>query len=465
MTKKIVSRRDFVKATALGGGAIVLAACAAPAAPAAPAAAAPAATAAPTAAPTAAATADVNAPVVLKGATVNFLGYAMFVPKMNEYFQTFAIDWATQNGVKFNLELATTSDVAARVATAIETKQGPTIVQYTAPPANLVNGLVDITELAEKIGAEQEGWYPAARAVSTVDNKWYAMPLGSHTPVFAYRPDWFTEAGIEKFPDTWDEFYEAGKVMKAAGHPFGFVFGGAQTPFDGLAHADVLLWSFGGKEFNTDGTLALDSPETIAALEYAIKLHTDANDPGATGYNDATNNQAFLAEQLSATMNVNTIYLPALTNNPTLAKAMTHSLPPQGPAGRFAYQGYPYVSVLNHAEGLDREAALAFLGDFFTVSNYAKYIKEGKGYLIPLGPIYENLPIWDTDPKLAIMRDVGRIARWGGYELASPTPLSAAMVSQFTMAKMFQNAVTNGDARAALDATLAEIEDLKAQVS
>jgi len=52
MAKKTVSRRDFVKATALGGSAMVLAACAAPAAPevvapAAPEVVAPAATAAP----------------------------------------------------------------------------------------------------------------------------------------------------------------------------------------------------------------------------------------------------------------------------------------------------------------------------------------------------------------------------------------------------------------------------------
>ena len=47
MVRKTVSRRDFVKATALGGGAIVLAACAAPEA-VAPAAVAPAATAAAT---------------------------------------------------------------------------------------------------------------------------------------------------------------------------------------------------------------------------------------------------------------------------------------------------------------------------------------------------------------------------------------------------------------------------------
>lgn len=47
MSKKIVGRRDFLKATALGGGAIVFSACAAPAATEAPAVAAPAATAAP----------------------------------------------------------------------------------------------------------------------------------------------------------------------------------------------------------------------------------------------------------------------------------------------------------------------------------------------------------------------------------------------------------------------------------
>ncbi len=471
MNIKNVSRRDFLKVTGFGLGGATLAACAPAAATsaAAPTEAATAAAATPTPTPTVepttpAAIATGGAPVTLKGASINFLGYAMFVPKMNEIFQSFAIDWATQNGVKFNLEMATTSDVAARVATAIETGQGPTIVQYASPPANIVDGLTDITELADKLAAQQGGWYPAAPAVATVDQKWYAIPLGSHTPVYAWRPDWFTEAGIEKFPDTWNEFYEAGKVMKKAGHPFGFVLGGSGTPFDGLAHAMVLLWSYGAKEFEPDGTLVLDSPETIAALEYAIKLHQDANDPGATAYNDATNNQAFIAEQLSATMNVNTIYLPALTNAPKVAAAMKHALPPQGPAGRFTYQGYPYISILNHTEGMDRDAALAFLGDFFAVGQYAQYIKEGRGYLIPLAPTYESLPIWDIDPKLAIMREAGRLSRWGGFENPSPTKLSAAMVSQFTVAKMFHNAATNGNAREALDGTLREIEDLQAQV-
>jgi multiple sugar transport system substrate-binding protein len=448
--QKGMSRRDFLKLSGTAVGAAVATAACQPMVLPSPT---------PETAP-----AEMEAPVVLKGATVNFLGYPMFVPTMNDLFRSFAIDWATQNSVKFNIEMATTSDIAARVATAIETKQGPNIVQYAATPASIVAGLVDITELAEELGDQQEGWYDTAPAVSTAEGKWYAIPMGSHTMMANWRVDWFQEAGYEEFPDTWEELLEAGKMLKAAGHPLGFVFS-PTAPFDGLGHSLVVLWSFGGKEFESDGTLALDSQETMDALEFAIEFYNEACDPGVTAYGDGTNNQAFLAGQISSTLNVNTIYLPALESNPEVAEAMDHALPPAGPAGRFSYQGFPFVSVLNHTEGIDREAALAFMRDFFDVSNYAQWIKEGKGYLIPLGPIYEDLPIWDPDPKLALTREVGRLGRWSGYALPSPSPLSSLMQAQFTMSKLFSNACTTGEARQALDDTLREIEDLERQAA
>ena len=452
MSKKI-NRRDFLKLSGAAVGASVLAGCATPTATPLPP---------PTQAPAAAAPVA-TAPAVIKGATVNYLGYAMFVPKMNEVFQNIALDWATQNGCKFNWELATTSDIAARIATAIETKKGPTIFQYASPPASWAAGLTDLTDLAEKIGSQQEGWYPTAPAVMTTDKRWFAIPMGTNTPMINWREDWFKEAGIDKFPDTWDAVFEAGKKLKAAGHPFGWVFGGAKAPFDGMASGSMLLWCFGAQEFKPDGTLALDSPETLAALEFAIKFQKEANDPGAIGYNDSSNNTAFLAGQISMTLNVNTIYLPALTDNPAVAKAMNHALPPKGPAGRFNYQGYPCVSVPKYVEGRDRDASLEFIKYFFSVPVFSKYIKEGRGYLIPQATIYENLPIWDTDPKLALAKEICRLSRWAGYALPTPTKLSALMAAQFTISNMFNNAVSNGNARAALDATLKEIEGLKKQ--
>jgi multiple sugar transport system substrate-binding protein len=393
------------------------------------------------------------------------LTYSLFVPEMNDLFQEFTNAWATEKGVQVELEYVSTSDIAARVASAIETNSGPNIVQFTSPPANLVNGLVDITDVADTIGEQQEGWYPAAQAVSTVEGRWYAVPVGSNTLMVNYREDWFGEVGYESFPDTWEDMLEAGRVLKEAGHPYGWVFSGGQAPFDGIGHSLVTLWSFGAQEFDESGELALDSPETIAALEYAITLYNEACDPGANAYNDATNNQAFLAGQISLTMNVNTIYLPAINDNPELAAAMNHALPPQGPGGRFSYQGFPFFGILNHSEGDVLESSKEFLLDFYAVEQFSSWIKLGRGYLIPQAPIYEDLDIWDPDPKLQLAREVARIGRWAGYPLPSPTPLSSLMSSQFTIGNMFTNAVTNGDPRAALDATLAEIEGLRQQAT
>jgi multiple sugar transport system substrate-binding protein len=437
-----LSRRAFMRLTGVAMGAVAIAACVAPAPEQAT---------------------DSAAPISQAEVSLNLLTYSLFVPRMNELFQEFANNWAAQNGVSLELEYVSTSDIAARVAAAIETGSGPNLTQFNAPPANIIAGLVDITDVAEDIGDQQDGWYPAAQAVSRFDGRWYAIPVGSHTMMVNYRVDWFSEIGYDSFPDNWDDMLEAGRRLKAAGRPYGWVFSGGQAPFDGLGHALVMLWSFGAKEFDDEGNLVLDSPETLEALEYGITLYNETCDPGSNAYNDATNNQAFLASQISMTMNVNTIYLPAVADNPELAEAMDHALPPEGPGGRFSYQGFPFFGILNHTTGETLEASKGFLRDFYEVSHFGDWIKLGRGYLIPQAPIYEELPIWDPDPKLELAREVGRLGRWAGYSLPSPTPLSSLMASQFTVGNMFTNAVTNGDARAALDDTLAEIEGLRLQ--
>src|SRR5205807_3982969 len=131
-------------------------------------------------------------------------------------------------------------------------------------------------------------------------------PMGQNNWFMNYREDWFKEAGITKFPDTYDDLLAAGTKLKAAGHPFGFTFSD-KAGGDGNATPRMVLWAFGGKEFNQDGSLALDSKETIAALEYAIKLHNAAGDPAEGSYTDGDNNANFLAGKISLTPNVNTI--------------------------------------------------------------------------------------------------------------------------------------------------------------
>ena len=174
--------------------------------------------------------------------------------------------------------------------------------------------------------------------------------------------------------------------------------------------------------------------------------------------------KVYLAEQISFALNVNTIYLPARENQPELAAVMNHAMPPKGRAGSFTYQSVPGIVLFNHTEGIDRDAAKQFLRDFYSVGQYADFIKEGEGYLVPVGRVFENLPIWPDDPKLAITREVAKVGRPDGFELPSRSRLSGLMQERVTIGKMFSEACSSGDARAALDAALKEIEELKAQV-
>ncbi len=441
MNEKL-SRRDYLRTTAFASAGLALAACAPGLAP----------------------TATPAAGAAIKSASLTFLNVPWFVPGMNDVETAFANEWS-KNGVNFSFAITTGADIQAKLAVAIETKQGANLVRFPQPPQAIAKSLVDVTEVAKFIGAQQDGWYPVAEKVSTVDGKWYAIPFSAATPMLIYREDWFAEAGIKDPPDTWEDLLEAGIKLKAIKHPIGITFGGVAAPNDSEAVARMLLWAYGGKEFNPDGSVALDSSQTLAALDYAIRLQKEANDSSGIGLTETGNNQAYLAGQISATFNVNTIYLSALKNNPDVAKVSNHALPPKGPAGRFSYTGFNFMGLLNSTEGIDREAGLQFMRDFFSVDNYSKWVKSGKAFQIPLGPIYEKLDVWDPDPKLVIAREIGKIARSSGYDLPASNKLVSLMVAQTTLGKMFQNAATNGNSRAALDTTLAEIETLKKQAA
>jgi multiple sugar transport system substrate-binding protein len=448
-----ISRRAFLRASTLGMLGGVLAACGA-AAPATPTTAPAADSGA--AAPAAAAT---TAPAVLQGATVAFLGGPWsFLPALDTVIEEFANDWASQNNVTVTFERD--AQVLPKIQTAIETRGGANIIQYSSPPQIFAAALADVSDIAEEIGQEGGGYLPAGPYQMTDGGKWLGVPIGQHNWFINYRQDWLKEEGVETFPDTWEEALAVGTRLKAKGRPFGITLSD-QASGDGNGVSRLMLWAFGGKEFNEDGSLALDSPETLAALEFAIQLHNDAGDPGETGYDDGANNAAFLAGKISMTPNVNTIYLPAKENNPEIAAGMNHALPPQGPGGRFGYGQLPWWGILNHTEGADLDAAKDLMRQFLSIKNFGAFYKAGQGYILPLLPAYENEPIWPEDPKLAIAKEMFKLALPAGYALPNQTKLAALIQDKIIIGKLFSQAISTGNARAALDGVMKDIADLE----
>ncbi|CAN5834884.1 ABC transporter substrate-binding protein [soil metagenome] len=433
-----LSRRTFLRLSSTVIGAAALAACVAPGA-SAPAGSAP----------------------EKQKAALTFLSGGWFVPELVQSFDAFSKKWATENNVDFTIDLVT-KGLNEKLAAAIEAKQGANLAQIDYSPTSLKAAVADVSDIAKDLITEQGDYYPTPTYQCRIDGKWLAIPYGQHPRMVNYREDWYKEVGYDKFPDTWDETLEAGRKLKEKGHPYGWTMS-EQSPADGVAACLTLLWSFGGKEWNDDGSVALESQATVDALNFAIQLYKDTCDPAVTSYQEASNNQAFLAGQISMTYNVNSIYTPALKDAPDVAKNMNHVAPPEGPGGRYGYTGVAEMILLNYTQGAELDAAQKFMRDFFSIKTYGDFLKLGNGYLIPATAAYDDKPIWPEDPKLAAVRTVGAIGRLNGFSLPFPNAAAATMQTQVVIPKMFSAACTSGDANAALAGALQEIKDIQAQ--
>ena len=95
-----------------------------------------------------------------------------------------------------------------------------------------------------------------------------------------------------------------------------------------------LVWAFGGKMVDAKNNVVINSPETIAALEYAKQLY-ETFIPGTLSWLDPNNNKAFLDGQISLTNNGISIYYAAKTSTDPKLKEMAddiqHATVPAGP--------------------------------------------------------------------------------------------------------------------------------------
>ena len=94
-------------------------------------------------------------------------------------------------------------------------------------------------------------------------------------------------------------FLKLCQALKAKGTPAGFALGNATGDSNWTFW---LLWAHGGKLVDAKNNVVINSPETIAALEYAKQLY-DTFIPGTLSWLDPNNNKAFLDGQIALTNN------------------------------------------------------------------------------------------------------------------------------------------------------------------
>jgi multiple sugar transport system substrate-binding protein len=135
--------------------------------------------------------------------------------------------------------------------------------------------------------------------------------------------------------------------------------------------------------------------------------------PGTASWNDASNNKAFLANDIHWTQNGISIYVAAQNNAKQIAEDMNHAYMPIGPVGKptefqlffnqmiFKYTKYP-------------KAAKEFLRFMMEDEQINPWVTASIGYVTPALTVYEKHPVWN-DPKATPYRDSMKIMLPSGY--------------------------------------------------
>lgn len=458
----VTTRREFLS-RAIATSVVLLAAACAPsgspaptsapaAAPTSPAAAKPttASAAAPTSAaaqPTSAAS-QPTAAANLSGATVSLLQWNHFIPGADDLFKQQAADWGKQTGVNVTVETINANDLTTRFTASVQGQSGPTIfqMQYLAPHT-YAEGLYDLTDMAKEIEPKYGKFYDQVNSSATVDGKYRAIPYNIVGNAFVYRKDYFQQAGA-KVPETWDDFHDAVKKLAAINKPIGQTF--AQTFGDAPTFFYPLMWAYGGKEVQDDGkTVAINSKETVEAVKFAKACWDDGLDHRAASWDDSGNNTAFLADEISCTLNGASIFfvgagLDGKTPAKPWADQLDHFLTPKGPSAQVAWFLDFTHGIPTYVKGKDLDASKEFLRYIYDPARFDAWFEFQKGYSVGPGNRMESSKMWGEIPKaLQPFRTAGKIARALGYS-GSPTAHTDEVFAKYVVVNMFARAAVQG---------------------
>ena len=366
-----------------------------------------------------------KAPSFPKGTKLNILEWVSFVPASDVEFKRLATEFGKLAGVEVTVDLINMNDLNPRIASAIETKSGPDIIMMINNWAHLyADGLADVDDVAEEVTKRDGAYYEFIRKAGFVDGRWKAVPLCSVNPTWNYREDWFKEEGSGKFPDTWDELRKVGTALKKKGRPIGQAFG--HSLGDPNQYAYPVTWCFGGAEIDDKGKVIINSKQTIEALKFTVAFWNDCLDDGGLAWDDSSNNRAFLAQQISATINGASIYFVAKRQFPDIAKVMNHAHMPKGPAGRFYSLGGQGRAVMKYSK--NQPVAKEFLRWFMDRQQYDKWMTANDGYVVGPTPYWEKHALWEKDPKLVPFKESSKFGRWPGYPGQPSRKASEALV-------------------------------------
>lgn len=374
------------------------------------------------------------------GASLRVLRWAPFVKGDEDSWIANTKKFTEKTGVEVKIDKESWEDIRPKAAVAANVGSGPDIMLVWFDDAQQYpEKLMDLSPLGNYLGGKYGGWYPGLEGYAKRDGRFIALPLASIGNAILYRDSHMQAAGFKEFPKDTAGLLELCKAMKAKGTPAGFAHGKAVG--DGNNYAHWLLWSHGGKMVDANSKVTINSPETIAALNYAKALYQTFI-PGTESWLDINNNRAFIAGQISLTANGVSLYYSA-KNDPKLAdlaKDIRSANMPVGPVGKpMELTQTTSCIVFKHTKY--PQAAQAYLKFMYEADQMNAWLTGSSAYCCQALRAFENNSVWTSDPVHAPYAKSSATLIPNGY--AGPLGYaSAAVMADYVLVDMFAEAVT-----------------------
>jgi multiple sugar transport system substrate-binding protein len=342
-----------------------------------------------------------------KGAQLSLLRWKYFVKGEDDGCVAVMNAFTKATGVKVSITRESDDDVQPKALVAANAGAGPDLFWgYFSLPHLFPQKCVDVSDVAEYLGKKYGGWVAGAIAYGKGrGDKWIGLPIWYGGNAMNYRKSSLKQAGFSTVPATTDEFLEYAKATKKNNRPGGFALG--RSSAEAISWVHWCLWAHGGYTVDMNDKVIINSPETEKALNYAKQLYENMI-PGVASWNNASNNKAFLGNEIHWTANTISIYLAAAADQTKreIAEDIDFGPYPIGPVGKPTELATP-APLLAMTYTKYPQACKALMAFMMEADQANSWLEAAQGYLIPSLNAYDANPFWN-DPKRIAFRDLAK---------------------------------------------------------
>lgn len=322
-------------------------------------------------------------------------------------------------------------------------------------PGDLAEHFVDLYEYgAREVAGEH---FPAIIENNTVDGKLIGIPWFTDAGLLYYRTDLLEKYGYDAPPTTWAELEEMAMAIqegeRAAGNPdfWGFVWQG--NSYEGLT-CDALEWvaSYGGGTIiSPDGTITVNNPAAVAAVEMGARFVGSISPNGVTSFGEEDARNMWQAGNAAFMRNWPYAYSLGNAEDSVIAGNFDVSPLPAGPDGSpAATLGGWQLAVSKYSDNPQVAADVAL----FLASYDEQKIRAVEGSMNPtIMALYQDPDVLEASPFMGDLYDVFINAVARPSTIASPnyTPVSTAFFNAV-------HSVLTGQEDAATALEIAEVD-------